>query len=136
MRGADAPRVLEVRGEVFMPLGRISSGSTKRRSARGEKSLVNPRNAAAGSLRQLDPRMTAARPLDMFVYGVGVVEGGELPPHHSEMLQAIAAAGDSKSVRSPEWSKSVEGCLEYYREIGAKRGDAALPDRRRGVQSR
>src|SRR6204780_3044081 len=75
LRGSHPPRVLEVRGEVFMPLAGFERFN-RAALARGEKTLVNPRNPAAGSLRQLDPRMTAARPLDLFIYGVGYVEGG------------------------------------------------------------
>jgi DNA ligase (NAD+) len=69
-----------VRGEVFLPQAG-SKKSTKRRAAPAV--FANPRNAAAGSLRQLDPRITAKRPLTFFCYGVGVLEGGELPDTHS-----------------------------------------------------
>ena len=109
LRGADAPRVLEVRGEVFMPLAGFERFN-KEAAARGEKSFVNPRNAAAGSLRQLDPRMTAARPLDLFIYGVGYVEGGELPPHQGEMLKALRRWGFKICPQSRE-VESIEGCL-------------------------
>src|ERR1700723_3121070 len=88
LRGAKFPKVLEVRGEVFMPLAGFRRFNEEA-AARGEKTFINPRNAAAGSLRQLDPRMTAARPLDLFIYGVGVIEGGELPPFHSETLREL-----------------------------------------------
>ena len=98
--------------------------------ARGEKAFVNPRNAAAGSLRQLDPRMTAARPLDLFIYGVGYVEGGELPGHHSEVLQALRGWG-FKICPQSRVVESIEGCLEYFREIGAAR--AKLPYQIDGV---
>src|SRR5580698_3143627 len=92
LRGEGVPRELEVRGEVFMPLKGFERFNQEA-AARGEKTLVNPRNAAAGSLRQLDPRMTAARPLDVFIYGLGYVEGGDLPRHHSEVLQALRRWG-------------------------------------------
>ena len=72
--GEDYPAVLEVRGEVFMPKAGFEAYNNKARAA-GEKTFVNPRNAAAGSLRQLDPRLTAERPLDIYVYSVGHVEG-------------------------------------------------------------
>jgi DNA ligase (NAD+) len=113
------PRVLEVRGEVFMPLAGFERFN-REALARGEKALINPRNAAAGSLRQLDPKMTAARPLDLFVYGIGVVEGGEMPGRHSEILAALAGFG-FKICPQSRVVDSVDGCLEYYREIGAAR---------------
>ena len=114
---------------------RASNASIEEALARGEKTLVNPRNAAAGSLRQLDPRMTAARPLDIFVYGVGFVGGGELPAHHGAVLKALRGWG-FKICPQSRVVESIDGCLEYYREIGAARVDAAVPDRRRGLQSR
>jgi DNA ligase (NAD+) len=119
LRGAGVPRTLEVRGEVFMPIAGFERFNEEA-LARGEKALVNPRNAAAGSLRQLDPRMTAARPLDLFIYGVGHVEGGDLPGHHSEVLQTLRRWGFKVSAQS-RTVESIEGCLEYYREIGAAR---------------
>jgi DNA ligase (NAD+) len=124
-----APRVLEVRGEVFMPLAGFKRFNEEA-IARGEKSFVNPRNAAAGSLRQLDPRMTAARPLDLFIYGVGVVEGGSLPPRHSATLQALRQMG-FKICPQSRVVKSIDGCLEYYREMGAMR--STLPYQIDGV---
>jgi DNA ligase (NAD+) len=123
LRGTDLPRVLEVRGEVFMPLAGFERFN-KEALARGEKSFVNPRNAAAGSLRQLDPRMTAARPLDLFIYGVGQVEGGELPQHHGRMLQMLRRWG-FKICPQSRLVESVEGCLEYYREMGEARAKLA-----------
>jgi DNA ligase (NAD+) len=119
LRGENVPRVLEVRGEVFMPLEGFERFN-RQALARGERLLINPRNAAAGSLRQLDPRMTAARPLDLFIYGIGYVEGGELPRHHSEMLQALRRWG-FKICPQSRTVDSVDGCLEYYRDIGAAR---------------
>ena len=129
LRGAHLPQVLEVRGEVFMPLAGFERFN-REALARGEKTLVNPRNAAAGSLRQLDPRMTAARPLDLFIYGIGYVEGGEMPGHHSEMLKMLRGFG-FKVCPQTRVVESVEGCLEYFREIGAAR--ATLPYQIDGV---
>jgi DNA ligase (NAD+) len=83
--GEGYPSTLEVRGEVFMPLAGFEAYNKKARAA-GDKPFVNPRNAAAGSLRQLDPKLTAERPLDMYVYSVGLVEGGNLPDHHSKII--------------------------------------------------
>ncbi len=129
LRGARIPRVLEVRGEVFMPFAGFRRFNEEA-AARGEKTFINPRNAAAGSLRQLDPRMTAARPLDLFIYGVGLVEGGELPPFHSETLQALRALGFKICPQSTV-VESIDGCLEYYREMGVAR--ATLPYQIDGV---
>jgi DNA ligase (NAD+) len=123
------PPVLEVRGEVFMPLAGFERFN-REALARGEKSFVNPRNAAAGSLRQLDPRMTAARPLDLFIYGLGIVEGGELPTHHSAILQALRHWG-FKICPQSRVVEAADGCLAYYREMGAQR--AKLPYQIDGV---
>jgi len=129
LRGPRPPHVLEVRGEVFMPLAGFERFN-REALARGEKTLVNPRNAAAGSLRQLDPRMTATRPLDVFIYGVGYVEGGELPGHHSKVLQMLRGFG-FKICRETRVVASVEGCLAYFEEIAAAR--ATLPYQIDGV---
>ncbi|HWJ34588.1 MAG TPA: NAD-dependent DNA ligase LigA [Steroidobacteraceae bacterium] len=129
LRTADAPRLLEVRGEVFMPLAGFERFN-KDAVARGEKSYVNPRNAAAGSLRQLDARMTAARPLDLFIYGIGYVEGGELPLHHGQMLQLLRRWG-FKICPQSRVVEAIEGCLEYYRDMGAAR--STLPYQIDGV---
>jgi len=119
LRAADAPRVLEVRGEVFMPLAGFEE-LNKVAAARGEKIFVNPRNAAAGSLRQLDSRVTAARPLDMFIYGIGEVDGGKAPTHHSELLKSLRHWG-FKICPQSRVVESIDGCLEYYRDMGAAR---------------
>src|SRR3984957_4826488 len=113
------PRILEVRGEAFMPLAGFARFN-KEAAARGEKTFVNPRNAAAGSLRQLDPKMTAARPLDLFIYALGIVEGGKLPAHHSETLQALRQWGFKINPQS-RVVEGAEGCLNYYRDMGAQR---------------
>ncbi len=124
-----APSLLEARGEVFMPLKGFERMNARARE-RGEKVFVNPRNAAAGSLRQLDPAITAARPLDAFFYGLGVLEGEPLPDGQARLLERLRALGlpvspDVRRVRG------VAGCLEYYRDIGALRG--ALPYQIDGV---
>ena len=129
LRAERPPPVLEVRGEVFMPLAGFERFNAEA-IGRGEKSFVNPRNAAAGSLRQLDPKMTAARPLDLFIYGLGVVEGAELPAHHSEILQALRHWG-FKICPQSRVVEGADGCLDYYREMGALR--AKLPYQIDGV---
>jgi DNA ligase (NAD+) len=135
LRSDRPPPVLEVRGEVFMPLAGFAKFNQEA-LARGEKSFVNPRNAAAGSLRQLDPKMTAARPLDLFIYGLGLVEGGEasgqhaLPAQHSETLQALRRWG-FKICPQSRVVEGADGCLDYYRDIGAQR--AHLPYQIDGV---
>jgi len=87
LRGKGYPRELEVRGEIFMPKQGFAEFN-ERALAQGEKVFVNPRNAAAGSLRQLDPRITDKRPLDIFCYSVGYVDG-ELPDNHGEILSQL-----------------------------------------------
>jgi DNA ligase (NAD+) len=128
LRGA-APRLLEARGEVFMPLAGFERMNAKARE-RGEKVFVNPRNAAAGSLRQLDARITAARPLSAFFYGLGALEGAPLPPGQQELLDLLRALGLAVSPEA-RTVRGVEGCLAYYRDLGARR--AALPYQIDGV---
>jgi DNA ligase (NAD+) len=117
--GEDYPAVLEVRGEVFMPKAGFEAYNDKARAA-GEKTFVNPRNAAAGSLRQLDPRLTAERPLDIYVYSVGRVEGGTLPEYHSQILDRLQDWG-LKACPERRVVEGVEGCLTFYEDIGARR---------------
>jgi DNA ligase (NAD+) len=129
LRAERPPPVLEVRGEVFMPLAGFERFNSEA-IARGEKSFVNPRNAAAGSLRQLDPKMTAARPLDLFIYGLGILEGAELPAHHSAILQTLRHWG-FKICPQSRVVEGADGCLDYYREMGVLR--AKLPYQIDGV---
>ena len=119
LMGGGYPQTLEVRGEVFMPRAGFEAYNKKARAA-GEKTFVNPRNAAAGSLRQLDPKLTAERPLDMYVYSVGLVEGGVLPDRHSEIIASLRDWG-LKTCPESDVVEGVEGCLTYYKEIGEKR---------------
>jgi DNA ligase (NAD+) len=119
LRTQRPPRVLEVRGEVFMPIAGFERFNREAIS-RGEKPLVNPRNAAAGSLRQLDPKMTAARPLDLFIYALGIVDGAVLPDRHSETLRALRDWG-FKICPQSRVVEGADGCLAYYREMAALR---------------
>jgi DNA ligase (NAD+) len=108
-------RVLEVRGEVYMPKQGFEAFNSRAR-ARDAKVFVNPRNAAAGSLRQLDPRITAQRPLAMFCYGLGRMEGGAMPGRHSAILTRLRDWGLPVSPHV-EVVRGVEGCLGYYHRI-------------------
>jgi DNA ligase (NAD+) len=128
LRGAP-PEVIEVRGEVFMPVAGFRL-MNEQALARGEKVFVNPRNAAAGSLRQLDARISASRPLDIFLYAVGLVEGGTVPDHHTALLKAFREWG-LKTCPEARAVKGVAGCLKYYQDIGARR--ASLPYQIDGV---
>src|SRR5579875_1419643 len=123
LRGRDWPRVLEVRGEVIM-LRRDFEAFNAHALAHGERPLANPRNGAAGSLRQLDPAVTARRKLSFFAYGVGEVRGGELPDTHSETLQCLREWGAPVSPLA-ERARGFNGLIEYYKRIGAMR--ARLP---------
>jgi DNA ligase (NAD+) len=118
LQGEGWPQVLEVRGEVFMPKSGFEELNA-RQAESGGKTFANPRNAAAGSLRQLDPKITASRPLEFCCYGVGQVSG-ELPGTQVAMLQQLKAWGVPIS-RELKLAKGVEACLEYYRDIGARR---------------
>jgi DNA ligase (NAD+) len=118
LRG-DVPQLLEVRGEVFMSR-RAFEQLNRRAAEKGEKTFVNPRNAAAGSLRQLDPKVTESRALEVFFYGVGATDGWTMPRRHSALLAALRELG----LRTcPEIAvvAGVAGCLEYYLDMGRRR---------------
>ncbi len=124
-----APPLLEVRGEVFMPIAGFER-SNREALARGERPFVNPRNAAAGSLRQLDPAVTAARPLRVYCYGLGQFEGWTPPPLQSEVLQALKEWGLPVCPQA-ERVQGVPGCIAYYRAMAERR--ARLPYQIDGV---
>jgi DNA ligase (NAD+) len=108
-----------VRGEVLM-MRKDFEAINKRAVELGERTFVNPRNAATGGLRQLDPRLTAQRKLSFFAYGIGAHEGFDAPPTHTKLLDALDDLGfpvakDRRAV------KGIEGLLKFYAETGAKR---------------
>jgi DNA ligase (NAD+) len=119
LRTAQPPRLLEVRGEVLI-YRRDFERLNARQRANGEKEFANPRNAAAGSLRQLDSRITASRPLRFFAYGVGEVEGLRLPPTQADLLDGLAGFGlpvcEERAVAT-----GAKGLLGFYRRLGARR---------------
>ena len=122
LQGEGWPQVLEVRGEVFMPKSGFEELNA-RQAESGGKTFANPRNAAAGSLRQLDPKITASRPLEFCCYGVGQVSG-ELATTQVGMLEQLKAWGIPIS-RELTLAKGVQACLDYYRDIGERRMDLA-----------
>ena len=125
LRGKGWPRVLEVRGEVYMPRAGFEAYNEQARASDGRiKPLVNPRNAAAGSLRQIDPRATAQRPLAFYAYALGAVEHGSMPDRHSQVLGKLREWGFPVSPLATT-ARGAAGCLAYYARIGAQRD--ALP---------
>ena len=119
LAGSGFPESLEVRGEVYLPLDRFERLNEEQR-ARGEREFVNPRNAAAGGLRQLDPRETRTRRLMFFCHGAGDAAGVPDAPTHRELLLRLDEWGlrtspDARTVRG------VGGCVAYYHEIEARR---------------
>ena len=119
LTGKTWPPVLEARGEVFMSLAGFQE-MNRRAAEKGEKVFVNPRNAAAGSLRQLDPRLAASRPLEIYFYGAGFVEGRKLPDRHSRILETLREWGlrTSPEARVVE---GVDGLFEYFELMGRRR---------------
>ena len=111
------PSSLEVRGEIYMPLAGFEAWNAKMREE-GGKEFVNPRNAAAGSLRQLDPKLTAQRPLAFYAYAMVAVEG--LPESHYDALQLLKSWGFPVN---PEIRRvrDTDGCIAYYEEMAVKR---------------
>ncbi len=119
LKGQGWPQRLEVRGEAFMRKREFDALNAQAR-ARGEKTFANPRNAAAGSLRQLDSRITASRHLSFFAYAVGVVEGGTLADRHSVSLSQLADWG-LPICPQRQLVHGIQGCLDYFALIGQQR---------------
>lgn len=117
------PDVIDIRGEVMMYKADLAKLNAKQRDA-GAKEFANPRNAAAGSLRQLDSRITAQRTLRFFAYGIGLLEGAEMPPSHSALLDWYAELGVPVCAERAV-VRGAQGLLNFYRGIGEKR--AKLP---------
>jgi DNA ligase (NAD+) len=114
-----APALFDVRGEVFLPLAGFRAMNDQARE-RGEKIYVNPRNAASGSLRQIDPAVTGQRPLDVCFYGLGAVEGGSVPDSQFELLEMLRDLGLRVSPEAKRVA-GIAGCLEYHKAIYARR---------------
>ena len=121
LMGTDYPGRLEVRGEIYIARSTFKS-LNQQAEAEGEKPFANPRNAAAGSVRQLDARLTAKRKLTMFCYSVGLVERGELPLKHGEILQQLKLWG----LRiNPKLAivQGAQACIDYYNRMQLDRDD-------------
>jgi DNA ligase (NAD+) len=119
LRGINVPEVVEIRGEIVMPKAGFEA-LNKQQIADNKKPFVNPRNAAAGSLRQLDSKITARRPLAMYCYGVGEIQGMDLPKTHYETMQQLAKWGCKISTELQQ-VEGVDGCLAYIKMLGDQR---------------
>jgi DNA ligase (NAD+) len=118
------PDFIEVRGEVYMPKAGFEAYNAAARVA-GEKTFANPRNAAAGSLRQLDPAITAKRPLAIYCYGIGACEGYDLPDSHWQRLACLQKFGFKVSQENRQVT-GFQGCLDYYESMLKRRGQLAF----------
>ena len=123
LRGSDIPSVLEVRGEVFMPIAGFKK-LNEEQSARGEKLYANPRNAAAGSLRQLDPKLCAKRPLAFYCYALGSWLHGNPPETQIALLEKFREMGLPVNPLATE-VVGVEACMEYYDRVLVQRPSLA-----------
>ncbi|MBI3349247.1 MAG: NAD-dependent DNA ligase LigA [Burkholderiales bacterium] len=122
LRG-DAPAVLEVRGEVYMRRDDFEKLNERQRE-RGEKTFVNPRNTAAGAIRQLDPALVRQRPLCFYAYGLGEVQGWDIPATHAGLLDALAAFGLPVN-GDRVVAEGVRGLIDFHQAMAARRD--ALP---------
>ncbi|MCC6195584.1 MAG: NAD-dependent DNA ligase LigA [Burkholderiales bacterium] len=120
LRGKPPP-VLEVRGEIYMTRADFAALNARQQAA-GQKLYVNPRNTAAGAVRQLDPAVTAQRPLQFFAYGIGEVEGWQQPPTQSALLDALAAFGLPVSAER-KLAKGASDLAKFYERVQARRAD-------------
>jgi len=121
LKGGAVPGLLEIRGEVLM-YRRDFDRMNQRQRVNGEKEFVNPRNAAAGSLRQLDSRITAQRPLRFFAYAVGIIEGAAAPETHAELENWLQSLGLPVCPERRVVS-GAQGLMRFYSEIGARRAE-------------
>ncbi|WP_322091902.1 NAD-dependent DNA ligase LigA [Paraburkholderia bannensis] len=119
LKGTRVPKVLDVRGEVLMFRRDFARMNDRQREA-GQKEFANPRNAAAGSLRQLDSKITAQRPLSFFAYGIGVLEGEPMPATHGELLDWYAEMGLPVNGERAV-VKGAQGLLDFFRAVGEER---------------
>ena len=120
--GPAAPALIEVRGEIFMTRSGFERMNDEQRE-RGERTYANPRNAASGALRQLDPGITASRPLSMYCYGTGLVSEDAVPPRrHSDLLEVLAERGLPVSPHTRVLA-DVDACLAYHADIGRRRDE-------------
>ena len=118
--GIDAP-VLEIRGEVYMRRDDFEALNNRQREA-NQKTFVNPRNTAAGAVRQLDPALAAGKPMSFFAYGLGEVQGWDVPATHSGMLDAFARMGLPVSTDRVV-TEGAQGLVDFHRRIGEKRDE-------------
>ena len=123
LHGTSLPSVLEVRGEVLMFKADFNKLNARQREA-GDKEYQNPRNAAAGSLRQLDSRITSSRNLSFFTYGIGALEGAVMPASHTALLDWYEQLGLPVS-KERKLVTGAAGFLAYYQDIGARRASLA-----------
>jgi DNA ligase (NAD+) len=136
LRGEGFPQRLEVRGEVYLPRAAFEAFNARARE-RGERTLVNPRNGAAGSLRQLDPAVTRSRPLTMYCYSVGAVDGGEVAATQFDSLARLRDWGLRVNPAVAAACAASQACAAYVAGSSKReRAGAGLRHRRRRHQGR